>query len=611
MVAVKAPKNPFSKRKISALIIVGAAIVFVIGFLAGEQQKGGTHQSADIDYADHLHGAEEATWWTCSMHPQIRQPEPGKCPICAMDLIPVREGPAEDDAPRTISMSKAAMMLAEIQTQKVKRQLVDFELPMTGKVDYDERQVRTISAWVGGRLERLFVDYTGVPVEAGDPMVEIYSPELYAAQEELLQALRTVEKVNGGQNAFMLETSQATAGAAREKLRLLGLTAKQIASIEKRGVPRATLEISSPISGIVIDKKAFEGMYVKTGSPIYTVADLSKVWAKLDVYEGDIFWIRHNQEVDIRTEAYGDEIFRGKISFVDPVLNERTRTVKVRVTVDNSDGRLKPNMFVRAVVKARLAGHNDEPWLVIPASAPLITGKRAIVYVRIPNQERPAFEGIEVKLGPRAGNWYVVHSGLEEGQEVVVNGNFKIDSALQLLAKESMMSSENGSGPDARGGVAKVEKRVGDLRFLEQLKPFYSAYFQAQQALAEDNYADAHGALKAMESALGKMDIKPAGEEMRMQWMNSTGVFKEALVIAVDAKDIATLRSAFIAVSDSIINIHKVFGHAGDKVYNLAFCPMVADNKGAFWLQLGEDIRNPYFGSAMLNCGEIRDTASE
>jgi len=442
---------------------------------------------------EHEHPGEQTAvqtqqWWTCSMHPQIHQPKPGKCPICFMDLIPIA---TEDGVigERQITFSKEALKLMEIQTTHVERKFVEAEIRMVGKIDYDETGVKNITAWVPGRIDRLYVDFTGITVNKGDHMVDLYSPELISAQAELLQALKAAGSVKDSTSELMKRTTLATLDAARDKLRLLGLARAQIDKIESSGAPVTHITIYSPMGGTVIHKHATEGMYVDTGTPIYTLADLSRLWVKLDAYESDLPWIRYGQEVEFSTEAYPGEVFKGRISFIDPVLNMKTRTVKVRVNVDNPDGKLKPEMFVRAVVRAKVAqggavmdpdlagkwicpmhpsvvkaqpgtcdicgmdlvateslyttaDEPNEPPLVIPATAPLITGKRAVVYVRIPDANKPTFEGREVVLGPRAADYYLVREGLAEGEVVVTNGNFKIDSALQIQAKPSMMSPE-------------------------------------------------------------------------------------------------------------------------------------------------------------------------
>jgi Cu(I)/Ag(I) efflux system membrane fusion protein len=497
----------FLRRKAAKIILVVLA-----AFLAGFLIRGGkVKQEANV--AETAAVQSEQQWWTCSMHPQIRLPKPGKCPICRMDLIPVAKEQEEVNA-RQIVFSEDAVKLMEIQTTPVVRKFAEAEVRMVGKIDYDESRVKEIAAWVPGRIDRLYVDFTGILVRKGDHMVYLYSPELLSAQAELLQAVKAVQQTSGT-TEFMRQSNISTLEAAREKLRLLGLVKEQIEEIEKTGRPTDHLTIYAPIGGIVITKHANAGDYVKTGTKIYTIADLTEIWVKLDAYESDMMWIRYGQKVEFTTEAYPGEVFNGTISFIDPVLDPMTRTVKVRVNVPNPDGRLKPEMFVRSIVRSRVAGAGmvmDEdmadkwicpmhpsvvrnepgkcdicgmdlvtteslgyvtteeagrPPLVIPASAPLITGKRAVVYVRLPDREKPTFEGREVVLGPRASDYYLVKEELAEGELVVTNGNFKIDSALQIQAKPSMMSPEGGVAPmdhQHGGGQMKQEMDMSDTK---------------------------------------------------------------------------------------------------------------------------------------------------
>jgi Cu(I)/Ag(I) efflux system membrane fusion protein len=371
--------------------------------------------------------------WTCSMHPQIRQPKPGKCPICGMDLIPAGGGDGGAQlGPREIMLSENARKLAEVETAPVERRSVAIEIRMTGKVQFNETRVAYIAPRVAGRIDRLYANFTGIPVKAGAPLADLYSPELFSAQQELLTA-----KSWGGAAA-----SESLLNAARERLRLWGLTTEQIAGIETSGKVQDHVTFYSPIGGVVVEKEALEGQYVETGMRLFTVADLSQVWAQLDAYESDLALLRDAQEVELQVEAYPGETFKGTIAFINPILDPMTRTVKVRVEVPNADGRLKPEMFVHAVVRAQVA---DSP-LVIPASAPLVTGKRAVVYVAVPERDG-VFEGRDVVLGPRAGAYYVVKEGLREGEQVVSRGGFKIDSSLQIQGKPSMMNPEGGAAP--------------------------------------------------------------------------------------------------------------------------------------------------------------------
>jgi membrane fusion protein, copper/silver efflux system len=479
-------------HRISRLIVLVVALL-AVGFGVGYIASPGGHGTAMGGGHDHSQAAGDEKWY-CSMHPQIIQDRPGLCPICEMDLIPMPTDLGADAGPRDLVVPPSSVALMRVQTAPVERLFVANEVRMVGKIQYDESRVRHITAWVSGRLDRLYVDFTGTTVRTDDHLVYLYSPELIGAQAELLQAVRASGNVREGTSEFLARSTAATLQAAREKLRLLGLTPRQIEQIEQSGEPMTHLTIYSPIGGVVIQKLANEGMYVNTGTQIYTVADLSQVWVMLDAYESDLPWIRYGQEVEFTTAAYPGETFTGRISFIDPILNPMTRTVKVRVDVPNPDGRLKPEMFVRGVVYSRiteggrvmdpdLAGQwisPMHPWivkpgpgtcdvcgmdlvpaeslgfvgpdvpepapLVIPDTAPLITGKRAVVYVQRPDTEVPTFQGRDVVLGSRAGGYYVVKSGLDEGELVVTNGSFKIDSALQIQTRPSMMNPEGG-GP--------------------------------------------------------------------------------------------------------------------------------------------------------------------
>ncbi|MHC4328577.1 MAG: efflux RND transporter periplasmic adaptor subunit [Planctomycetota bacterium] len=641
-------KKTGAKPKPIARIAV-AAIALAVGFLAGYLVRvlTATHEHGPVAaVVEQPQSAQGQTWWTCSMHPQIRLPKPGKCPLCPMDLIQA-SSEGGDIGPRQISFSKEATKLMEIETTAVQRRFVTSEVRMVGKIDYDETRVKHITAWVPGRIDRLYVDFTGIKVEKGDHLVYLYSKELLEDQRALLAAIAGAESIRPESSDFADRLKSANVEAVRTRLKLRGLTDEQIAEIEKADKPLTHLTIYSPIGGVVIEKKATEGMYVSTGTHIYTVADLSKLWVKLDAYESDLPWIRYGQEVEFSTEAYPGEVFKGKISFRDPVLNAKTRTVKVRVNVDNPNGKLKPEMFVRAVLRAKVAqggavmepdlagkwicpmhpsivkaqvgacdicgmdlvateslytaaGEPNEPPLVIPASAPLITGKRAVVYVKVPDTKRPTFEGREVVLGPRAGNYYLVKDGLDEGEVVVTNGNFKIDSALQIQAKPSMMS-------------AKSEREALEVpdEFHGQIWGVIEKYLSLQDKLAGDDKAGAAGAAGQTTEALSAVDMGLVTGQAHDLWMGNSMKMKSALKAIKGAAGIEPMRKEFETISNELIAVVGQFGVPLTGTLYKIHCPMAFDNKGADWLQMVEDIRNPYFGASMLKCGEVVEVIGE
>ncbi len=429
--------------------------------------------------------------WTCSMHPQIRQPEFGLCPICNMDLIPL-EADGGGGGLRELSISPEASALLDLRVAPVVRAPVQNEIRLFGRIDYDERRISTITSRVAGRLDRLFVDFTGALVSEGDHLAEIYSPDLLVAQRELIEARRATDALPAGSSAAVRDTRQRLLQAARERLRLLQFSDERIQAIEQSREPTDNLTLDAPQAGIVTAKLANEGEYVKTGDPLFKIADLSTVWLNLEAYENDLQWLRYAQDVTFNVEALPGRNFTGRIVFIDPEIDSVRRVARVRVNVDNQARTLKPGMFVRATVQSTaatdgrvldpsLAGkwispmhpeiikeepgqcdicgmdlipaedfgfvadlsERDEP-LLVPASAVLQTGPRAVVYVRLPDRETPTFEGREIVLGPRVGDRYIVAAGLEEGEMVVTQGAFKLDSELQLKAKPSMMNPDAG-----------------------------------------------------------------------------------------------------------------------------------------------------------------------
>jgi Cu(I)/Ag(I) efflux system membrane fusion protein len=653
------------------------ALVFVVAFVLGGLIFGGGGGDVTTGGAGHDQTAEVASTpsvWTCSMHPQIKLPKAGKCPICFMDLIPLETGPGNSElGPRQLRLSESARQLARIQTAPATRAFAEAEVRMVGKVAYDETKLAYITAWVPGRLDRLFADFTGVAVQKGDHLVEMYSPELVAAQEELIQASTAVTALSNASSPVLRSTAQATVDASRDKLRLFGLTAAQIERIEETRQTTDHLTIYAPVGGVVVHKDAKEGMYVTTGTRIYTIADLTKLWVMFEAYESDLPWLRYGQHMNFTSPSFPGELFEAVITFIDPLVDPKTRTVKVRAVLENRNMRLKPDMFVSGVVRSRLDGAGniidkslagrwigpmhpeiikngpgqcdlcgmdlvpaeslgyvegstsieDAP-LLIPASAPLITGKRAVVYVEIPNEEGPLFEGREVELGPRAGDFYVVKSGVEEGELIVLNGAFKIDSELQIQAKPSMMSPSGGAGPAGHqhgGGMkpsstepglskdapAMVTKQEEEPEVRAALSPVYAAYFDVQMALATDDLAGARKAGAALADNAEGVDMSIFSRAGHDRWMAlAKELHKQAGRVAA-AEDIKTARDGFFFLSKSIIGAHESFGHS-DGAFYLTHCPMARDGDGAYWLQKEDVVWNSFYGESMQHCGSIEET---
>lgn len=383
--------------------------------------------SATADNEKHIPREATATIWTCSMHPQFKLPDPGKCPICAMDLIPLGQSSGSGMDPEAIQLTREAAQLANVMTTLVTSHQSFKEVRLYGKVQADERLLQSQVAFVSGRIEQLHINFTGETVRKGQRLATIYSPELVTAQQELLETARSSKE------------QPALHAAAREKLLQWNLSEDQISAIEQSGKIVTNIEIFSTTSGIVTARRVNKGDYVGQGSVLYEISDLSQVWVQFDAYESDLQFLNKGDKMDFTLQALPGTNYSGSIVFIDPALDPVTRIAKVRIEVNNLHGKLKPEMFATGTVKANLNEYRNH--LAIPKSAVLWTGKRSVVYVKIPGEE-PVFKIREVGLGPVIGGSYVVTDGLTDGEEIVTDGAFSVDAAAQLEGKPSMMNDE-------------------------------------------------------------------------------------------------------------------------------------------------------------------------
>lgn len=532
--------------------------------------------------------------WTCSMDPQIRQTEPGKCPLCGMDLIPLENNDVNING---IEMTENAMKLANIQTTIVGSKTANKEIRLNGKIKIDERKLYSQTTHIPGRIEQLKIDFTGEKVSRGQTLAVIYSPELVTAQEELLQA-------------YSIKNSQPELfEAAKQKLHHWKINENTIIKILSSGKPIQKFPITADVSGIVTTKKVALGDYVSLGMPLYEIADLSSVWVLFDVYESDIAWVKVGDNIHFTIQSFPGEKFEGNITFLDPIINAETRVSTARIELKNIKNNLKPEMFVSGILQHDLSKTSKQE-IVIPKSAVLWTGERSIVYVKNNASNNSIFSLREVTLGASLGNAYIIKSGLENGEEIVVNGTFTVDAASQLAGKRSMMNPEGGAiNNDHNHGeneMAKAhEKAMLNPNAKNALKPLYQEYFNLKDALAADDFTNAKKASSAMQKALSSINMSLFYGENHEIWMRHQNNLKIALQQAPNFKTIAEIRKAFEHISENMIAITNEFKPYGETLY-VIFCPMVDNNKGAYWLSLSETIYNSYFGSKMLKCGSVK-----
>ncbi|MCF8357941.1 MAG: efflux RND transporter periplasmic adaptor subunit [Prolixibacteraceae bacterium] len=587
-----------------------ATATLVVGLLAGWLLFGGNKSNS---HDDHEHVKTEIngeTVWTCSMHPQIRQNEPGDCPICGMDLIPLEDDQNADIDPNAISMSATAMQLANVSTAIVGSTNPVKQVRLNGKVQADERLVYSQSSHIPGRIEKLMVNFTGEFVNKGQTIAYIYSPELVTAQEELFEAQK------------IAESQPQLFEAAKEKLKNWKLSDKQIEEILNSGTTKDEFPVQADISGFVTAKLINPGDYLREGETIYQMANLSKVWVLFDVYESDIPWVKTGDKVEFSVASMPGGSFEGTISYIDPVIDPETRVAKARVEYNNSNGKLKPEMFASGLVQAKLANKSNS--IVVPKTAVMWTGKRSVVYVKTNSEQGVNFIMREITLGSALGNSYVVEAGLMEGEEIAVNGTFSIDAAAQLAGKPSMMSPEGGGqlitghnhgGMNMGSSESEEEQTITpkptvsktlsiDKQAKEALQPLYTSYLQWKDALTNDSFAEAQKNATDMKSALDKINMGLFKGDAHNVWMDYQGKLSNNLEHVQHFSDIEQLRKAFQSVSVPMIEMTNTFTPLDETIY-VQHCPMADDNKGADWLSSEKEIRNPYFGSSMLTCGEV------
>lgn len=567
-------------KKLLSNRILQLGLVLIIGLFLGWLIFRTDHSTT----SEHKQEQGKETTYTCSMHPQIRQNEPGKCPICGMDLIPLTsKSDKGDSSPFVHTMSPEAIALANVQTQKVKSTSPEYEIYLSGKVAINEQKLAVITANYSGRVENLYIDFTGQTISKGQRLASIYSPELVTAQMELIEASKHKE------------INPALYNASSEKLRLWKIAESQVNEIERRGVVLTEFDVYADRSGIVTRRDISKGDFVSKGTVLFEIVDLSNVWILFDAYESDLPLLRVGQKVSFAVTSIPRREFTSNITFIDPFVNPQTRTAAVRAEISNPQQILKPEMFVKGKVNARLA--TSDKSLVIPNTSLLWTGKRSIVYVKVPNAEFPSFEMREITLGASLGEFYVVESGLTEGDEIVTNGVFAIDGAAQLSGNYSMMNRP-------------IDDRIAvPEKFTNQLSDFVNQYFELKNGLVKSDFQLSQTNSKKLESALVKIDMNHLSEEAHSVWMEHLDKLKKSIGQLQRSKDIEKQREIFSPLSNQIVESTETFGLSIETVY-VAFCPMALNNEGAYWLSEFEEIKNPYYGDAMLRCGEVKKKIS-
>lgn len=572
------------KTKTVVLILIVAVLAAAAGWFAARQWP-----AAPPSTPTGKNGRKVA-YYQSAMHPWIKSDKPGKCTICGMELVPVYEGEKGFEAGEgVVALPSNSVTVLNVRSVPVRRAPLTRTLRVAGTIDDDDTRHRLLSAYVDGRIDRLFVNYVGAEVQEGQPLATFYSAMLLAAEREYQLLLRQQSKVSGAENAPLL-------AAATQRLRQYGLNERQIAALADKPPTNIHTELLAPVSGTVVARFVYEGQYVKEGERLFELADFSTMWFMFDAYERDLTWLRPGAKVSVTTPALPGRVFDAAVTFIDPNLNPTSRTARVRAEIPNPvvtrDGQSRRELLHKVYAEATVSVDIPES-LAIPRSAVLSPGGRPVVYV---DRGGAAYEQRAVKLGRAGDELWEITDGLREGEMVVVNGNLLIDAQAQLnqsvQAPVPVAAPDGARLTDAQRSVAhellKVVAALGSALAADKLEDF------------NREAAHLHTAAPALVQAFAGV----------AEWANPVGQINAVAHIS-NAADLKAARKAFAPLSLAAVDFAQRLrlreaDFASLKVY---LCPMTEDAfpgapKRGTWLQLAPPLRNPYFGSEMLECGQ-------
>jgi Cu(I)/Ag(I) efflux system membrane fusion protein len=526
----------------------------------------------DITLKDHsIEDHSEETVWTCSMHPQIQSPEEGDCPLCGMDLIPLEKGLGSLPA-NQILIEPDEINNAGIKTIKVSERIISKEISLQGKTTIDESSYRSQSAHFKGRITRSFINFSGQEVKKNDIIAKIYSPELITAQKEFLEAIK------------IKSTSKSIYLSTRKKLSLLNISEKDINMIENELKIFEEFNIRSDVTGIIEKINFSEGNYVTKGMKLFDLYSIEKIWFEFDLYEKDRPFVSLNDNIEIHINGLNN--IQGKIDFIDPSNSIASSATKLRVIVENNEKLLRPGIYADGTIHSKLS----EPKIVVPRTSILWTGKRSVAYVKI---DSSIFELRNVTLGVETDDYYVIESGLIADEEVVYKALFTVDAAAQLQGKTSMMNSVNNN---ERSDISNAEVKNHTDKLI-------SLYLKLKDQLVESNNSSTKKIAKEIHLLSSNIPISFYDTKQGQSYLDKSNKIKKYASDISQIEDIEEQRMIFEDLSNSIIELVDNF-ETGTKLY-IQFCPMAFNDKGANWISDSNKIMNPYFGSAMLRCGNI------
>lgn len=581
------PRSVRPRTAVLALLAIGGSLWFgtKIGARSAADGAEGTAESGDEAGGEHVH-----SYYTCGMHPWVVLPKPGPCPICGMPLVPL--DPAKFSGEVTIDpvvVQNIGVRIAPVTSGPLVQ-----TLRTVGTVDYDETRVRDVNVKIAGWVQKLHVDSLGQPVRKGDPLFEIYAPDLYAAQQEYLLALR------GGK----LGGDGGLVEAARTKLAYFDVPPSEIAKLEARGGPSKTLTLRSPYSGVVTEKMAVEGMRIDPGMRAFRIADLSKVWAMVTVYEYQLPFVKVGQPATMTLPYLPGEELHGKVVYVYPYLDKKARQAQVRVEFDNPGLQLKPGMYATISLEGTLG----EKRTLAPREAVIDTGERKVAFV---SKGKGRFEPRNVETGVETdGGTIEILKGLSPGEEVVTSGQFLLDSEAKVREALAKMIGANLAEPAKKpaeapaGPVAALPGPAG-----KALADALRSYLAVGDALAKDDLSPVPARAAAAAEALARLTAEEIPGEPHFWHLHDGAALVESARALAKAGTLDDARKGFAALSAATAGLVQATGvPPGLGAVEKLHCPMYGEKDGSTWLQAKGDVRNPYYGKAMLACFDARST---
>jgi Cu(I)/Ag(I) efflux system membrane fusion protein len=576
-------------------VIIGVVLIMAIAFgviIGAARSERVNAWLASLRNAPSIE-AREAGYFTCGMHPWVILPEPGLCPVCHMDLTPLDASKLTGE----LVIDPIVVQNIGVRIAPVTQGALTQRIRTVGTIEYDERSVRDVSTKIAGWIETLHVDSVGAPVDVGDALFEIYSPELFQAQQEYLLALRAKESQGATVGGLDLVES------ARIRLEYFDISDDQIAQLEASGVPTKTLTIRSPHAGIVIDKNVTEGMRIEPGTRVFRIADLSTVWVMTTLYEHQLPLVDVGQSAVMTLPFLLGRSFEGEVAYIYPYLNERARQARVRIEFVNPDHVLKPGMFANVELTAEPA----EDSVLAPREAVITTGQRQIAFVSLGEGR---FEPREIRIGLASGGMVQVLEGLDPGEMVVTSGQFLLDSESRM--REALAKMVTGDmAADQRPNV--IVEDVGIATALPEssraaLADLLEAYLAIGDALAGDTISGVKPRAEQMRELFGAVTAAPPPADAHFwhKHANDVETVTQQTARLASATDIDAARNAYGHLSDALDRIVSATGvppSLGIEI-DRRVCGMAPDvPRDGVWLQRAADaVRNPYFGSMMLRC---------